>query len=72
MQPKSPLFQRPDYLVCTCMAVMYSDIVYSIDAGNTSYEKLQEALLVGTGCNSCVQEVHDILAQELLNKSKNN
>lgn len=69
---KSPLFQRPDYLVCTCMAVMYSDIIQSINSGNDSYEKLQEALLVGTGCNSCVEEVKDILAQELLNKSKKN
>src|SRR5581483_10808941 len=25
MDPKSPLLQRPDYLVCTCMAVMYSE-----------------------------------------------
>jgi bacterioferritin-associated ferredoxin len=52
------------------MAVMYSDIVQSIDSGNDSYEKLQEALLVGTGCNSCVEEVHTILKEELINKNK--
>ncbi len=71
MQLKSPLLQRPDYLVCTCMAVMYNDIVNSIESGADTYEKLQEALLVGTGCNSCVEEVHQILAQQLLQRKQN-
>jgi NAD(P)H-nitrite reductase large subunit len=57
--------QRPDYLVCTCMAVMHSDIVDAIKSGATTYEALQDKLMVGTGCNSCVQEVHDILAEEV-------
>lgn len=69
---KSPLFQRPDYVVCTCMAVMYSDLVKSIEDGCDTYEKLQETWLVGTGCNSCVEEVYEILKQELTRKSKNN
>jgi NAD(P)H-nitrite reductase large subunit len=59
----SPLAQRPDYLVCTCMGVMYSDIVTAIENGNDTYAKLQDALLVGTGCNSCVPEVKDILRE---------
>lgn len=65
MLEKSPLFQRPDYLVCTCMGVMHSDIVQAIQNGSTTYEKLQETLLVGTGCNSCVEEVKDILKNEI-------
>lgn len=64
MDSKSPLFNRPDYLVCTCMAVMYSDIVNAIVTGSNSYEKLQETLLVGTGCSSCVDEVKTILEEE--------
>lgn len=60
---KSPLLQRPDYLVCTCMGVMYSDIIAAIHNGDTTYEKLQESLLVGTGCNSCVEEVKDIVKE---------
>lgn len=63
MNIKSPLFQRPDYLVCTCMGVMYSDIIHAIETGADSYPKLQDALLVGTGCSSCVAEVKDILSQ---------
>jgi bacterioferritin-associated ferredoxin len=55
--------QKPDYLVCTCMGVMYSDICRAIADGYTSYEDLQELLMVGTGCNSCVPEVHDILRE---------
>lgn len=61
---KSPLLSRPDYLVCTCMAVMHSDIIKAIQEGDVTYELLQEKLLVGTGCNSCVEEVKMILAEE--------
>lgn len=66
---KSPLFQRPDYLVCTCMGVMYSDIEQAIHSGCDSYQKLQETLLVGTGCSSCVAEVKDILKEKLAGKT---
>jgi bacterioferritin-associated ferredoxin len=60
---KSPLLQKPDYLVCTCMAVMYHDIVRAIEAGHTTFETLQETLLIGTGCSSCVEEIHHILRE---------
>lgn len=63
MDNQSPLMQKPDYLVCTCMGVMYSEIVTAIKAGNATYEQLQETLLVGTGCSSCVEEVHQILKE---------
>lgn len=64
MEPKGPLHQKPDYLVCTCFGVMYSDIRQAIDQGANSYEQLQETLFVGTGCSSCVAEVHDILKEK--------
>lgn len=60
---QSPLMQKPDYLVCTCMGVMYSDIIEAIENGDTTYEALQESLMVGTGCNSCVPEVKEILEE---------
>lgn len=62
---KSPLSQKPDYLVCTCFGVMYSEICQAIDNGCKSFDQLQDALMVGTGCSSCVQEVNDILAEKL-------
>jgi len=68
MDNKSPLAQRPDYLVCTCMGVMYSDIIEAINNGDTTYASLQESLMVGTGCSSCVQEVKDILAEKMSEK----
>ncbi len=61
----SPLRQKPDYLVCTCMGVMYSDIVREIEQGATTFEQLQDTLLVGTGCSSCVQEICDILKRKI-------
>lgn len=65
---KSPLMNKPDYLVCTCFGVMYSDIVQAVAQGCDEFEKLQDALMVGTGCSSCVSEVCEILATELENK----
>ena len=54
-----------DYLVCTCMGVMYSEICQAIDDGAHSFEALSECLGVGTGCSSCVAEVHQILQLRL-------
>ncbi|MCF7900129.1 (2Fe-2S)-binding protein [Candidatus Babeliales bacterium] len=62
---ESPLLKRPDYLVCTCMEVMYSQIVESIHNGIDTFEKLSDEHGVGTGCSSCVEEVHEILKEEL-------
>lgn len=61
---KSPLFERPDFLVCTCMGVMDSEIREAIKKGACTFEALKEKLLVGTGCTSCVEEVKQILAEE--------
>ncbi len=59
----SPLLQKPDYLVCTCMGVMYSEIIDAIKQGADTFDKLQELLGVGTGCTSCVAEVYEILKE---------
>jgi bacterioferritin-associated ferredoxin len=59
----SPLLKRPDYLVCTCMGVMYSDICDAIKAGAKTFDELSDTLGVGTGCSSCVNEVHEILVE---------
>lgn len=56
---------RPDYLVCTCMEVMYSQIIDAIKQGEDTFEKLSNFLGVGTGCSSCVDEVHEILKEQL-------
>ncbi len=65
----SPLEQMPDYLVCACMCVMYSEIKQAIEAGAKSFADLSAELLVGTGCNSCILEIEQILAEHQSNKS---
>lgn len=60
----SPLEKMPDYLVCACMCVMYSEIVQAIENGAKSFDDLSSELLVGTGCNSCVAEIHGILKEK--------
>ncbi len=52
-----------DYLVCTCMGVMYSEIIDAIHKGARDFQALQDQLMVGTGCSSCVQEINDMLKQ---------
>jgi NAD(P)H-nitrite reductase large subunit len=61
----SPLEKMPDYLVCACMCVMYSEIVEAIENGAKSFDDLSADLLVGTGCNSCVAEIQDILKEKV-------
>lgn len=65
---QSPLEQKPDYLVCICYGVMYSEIVQAIKDGARDFDALQEKLMVGTGCSSCIEEIHAILQEEASDK----
>jgi bacterioferritin-associated ferredoxin len=56
--------QSVDYLVCTCMGVMQSEIASAIDQGAKTFQELSDKLGVGTGCSSCVAEVEAILKQK--------
>jgi bacterioferritin-associated ferredoxin len=60
---KSSLEEKPDYLVCICWGVMYSEIVQAIKEGCADFDCLQEKLMVGTGCSSCIEEIHEILQE---------
>jgi bacterioferritin-associated ferredoxin len=50
------------------MGVMYSDICDAIKGGMQTFDELSDTLGVGTGCSSCVAEVHEILAEQLKQK----
>jgi bacterioferritin-associated ferredoxin len=50
-----------DYLVCTCMAVMASEICRSIENGARSLQALSDELMVATGCSSCVPDIKQML-----------
>lgn len=54
---------KPDYVVCTCMGVMRSEIEQAIVQGATTFQALSDQLGVGTGCSSCIDEVCQILAE---------
>lgn len=60
----SPLSNRPDYLVCTCMGVMYSELYEAIQAGDDTFQALSDRFGVGTGCSSCVDEVMTMLKEQ--------
>jgi len=52
------------------MEVMKSDIVKEIKEGAETFDELSNKLGVGTGCSSCVDEVHEILAEETQKRNK--
>jgi NAD(P)H-nitrite reductase large subunit len=58
---KGLIEHKPDYLICTCWGVMYSEIVAAIKAGAEDFQALQDQLMVGTGCSSCVPEINELL-----------
>ncbi len=62
---KSPLHNKPDYLICTCMGVMASEIREAITQGSTDFESLSELLMVGTGGSSCIDEIGMLLTEAL-------
>lgn len=63
-QSQSPLLKRPDYLVCTCMGVMYSEICQAIAQGAKTPQDLTDVLMTGTGCSSCHEEIDLILKEQ--------
>lgn len=58
-----------DYLICTCMGVMRSEIIEAIDRGAITFQALSDELGVGTGCTTCVEEVNQILSKKLAKDS---
>ena len=56
--------ENVDYLVCTCMGVMRSEILQAVKSGRKTLEELSDALGVGTGCSSCVEEVKALLLKK--------
>jgi bacterioferritin-associated ferredoxin len=59
---KNLLEHKPDYLVCVCMNVMYSEIIAAMDRGDRTFKELQNSLMVGAGCSSCHDELAEIIA----------
>ncbi|KIX85230.1 hypothetical protein J120_02800 [candidate division TM6 bacterium JCVI TM6SC1] len=50
----------PDYLVCTCMAVMYSELWQALAEG-ADLNALKDQFMIGSGCSSCIDEVQSIV-----------
>ena len=56
-----------DKVVCGCISVTVQDLKDAIANGAKSFEEVQEATKVGTGCGQCVDSVK-ALVDELLAK----
>lgn len=55
------------------MGVMYSEIYMTLmQEENPTFDVAVEKLFVATGCNSCVAEVHAIVAECVLQKKITN
>ena len=47
-------------IVCVCHRVSDRDITREAHAGCTSFDQLQDELLVGTGCGACVECAQEV------------
>jgi bacterioferritin-associated ferredoxin len=56
-----------DKVVCKCKKVSVQNLKDAIDNGAKSFEEVQEATKVGTGCGMCKDSVK-VLVDELLGK----
>jgi bacterioferritin-associated ferredoxin len=64
---KGEIKMDDDKVVCGCINVTVKDLKDAIKNGAKSFEDVQEATNVGTGCGSCVDSVK-VLVDELLGK----
>jgi bacterioferritin-associated ferredoxin len=48
-------------IVCGCMNVSVQDIKDAIENGAKSFEEVQEATSVSTGCGSCTENVRELV-----------
>lgn len=56
-----------DKVVCGCINVTVQDLKNAIANGAKSFDEVQKATKVGTGCGKCVDSVK-VLVDELLEK----
>ena len=52
-------------VVCGCFKVTVQDLVNAIKDGAISFEEVQAATKVGTGCGNCVESNKELVAQLL-------
>ena len=52
-------------VVCGCFKVTVQDLVNAIKDGAKSFEEVQAATKVGTGCGNCVESNKELVAQLL-------
>ncbi len=48
-------------IVCLCKAVSSRTILAEIRRGNCTVKGIAQACQAGTGCGSCVQQIHELI-----------
>ncbi|GAA0076307.1 hypothetical protein UT300005_06850 [Clostridium sp. CTA-5] len=56
-----------DDVICTCFNVTLKDVEDAIKNGAKSFEEVQEATNIGTGCGACLENAEEIV-NNLLSK----
>ena len=59
--------QKMDKAICRCKKVYFDDLENAIENGASTFEEVQEATKVGTGCKRCVKQAQEVV-EHLLNK----
>ncbi|MDR1410871.1 MAG: iron-sulfur cluster assembly scaffold protein [Spirochaetaceae bacterium] len=58
---RSGLFKEPSVEICHCMGITDKDIEDAYNHGARTWEQLQEATKIGTGCGSCKEKALEYL-----------
>ena len=60
---------KRDKIACNCKNVTYGMIEDAIKNGASSYEEVEKALKIGTGCGKCKEFIH-YLVRDFLEEQK--
>ncbi|MBD7912569.1 MULTISPECIES: (2Fe-2S)-binding protein [Clostridium] len=55
-------------MICNCMGLTVRDIKDAIDNGAKSFDDVQEATQVATGCGACEESVRELVDELLAEK----
>jgi nitrogen fixation NifU-like protein len=58
---RSGLFKEPSVEICHCLGISDKDIEDAYNHGARTWEQLQEATKIGTGCGSCKEKALEFL-----------
>ena len=58
---RTGLFKKPAEEICHCLSITDKDIEEAVQNGARTWEELQQATKIGTGCGECKEKAQELL-----------